>query len=159
MTEKLCRTAMLSDLLDEDKRALGPGFLVENNLSHKLNLIFDVDHTLIFAFQVGENRTIQPGGAKDTHLLKLPSGMEMTLVVRQGLDQMLRYLSSFCTFYVYSHGLREYILKILEIIDPKEEYFFKRATRVLAPKDESEQKRMRATHKSLTDFKDPRDYS
>ena len=49
---------MLGDLLDEEKKHLGPGFLVENKLSHKLNLVFDVDHTLIFAFQVGENRTI-----------------------------------------------------------------------------------------------------
>lgn len=70
---------------------------------------------------------------------------------------MLKYLSSFCTFYAYSHGLRGYILEILDLIDPEEEYFKERATRVLAPLDDAHQKKLRQDHKSLTDFRDPND--
>ena len=42
----------------------------------------------------------------------------MILVVRQGVNEMLKYLSKFCTLYAYSHGLKSYIHKILEILDP-----------------------------------------
>jgi hypothetical protein len=42
----------------------------------------------------------------------------MLLIVREGIYEMFEYLEPFCTFYVYSHGIKEYIDKILELIDP-----------------------------------------
>lgn len=48
---------------------------------------------------------------------------------------MLEFLSEFCEFYVYSHGVLEYVLKILAILDPEEKYFKERNLRVIAPKD------------------------
>jgi hypothetical protein len=36
---------------------------------------------------------------------------------------MFEFLLPFCTFYAYSHGLKDYIHKILSIIDPEERYF------------------------------------
>ena len=47
----------------------------------------------------------------------------MWLVVRFGVYEMLDYLNTFCNFYVYSHGLKEYIAEILKAIDPEEKYF------------------------------------
>ena len=96
--------------------------------------MFDVDHTLIYACDRRESR-IKPGTLKNTHLLKLSNGFEMILIVREGVYEMLEYLAPFCTFFVYSHGLREYIERILDIIDPKQKWFKNREERVLAPKD------------------------
>lgn len=64
---------------------------------------------------------------------------DMVLVVRQGTLEMLEYLSLFCNLYVYSHGLREYIMTILDEIDPKQRFFPARNYRVIAPRDKAEQ--------------------
>lgn len=48
---------------------------------------------------------------------------------------MLEYLHPFCNFYVYSHGLKDYVMEVLKIIDPDEKYFKDRSTKVLAPVD------------------------
>ena len=57
----------------------------------------------------------------------------MIIVVREGVQEMLEHLSGYCNFYVYSHGLKDYIMKILEVIDPEEKYFKDRKRTVLAP--------------------------
>jgi hypothetical protein len=67
--------------------------------------------------------------------LKLDNGHEMILVVRQGVHEMLHFLSQFCTIYAYSHGVKEYIMKILDKIDPDQLYFQQRHERVLAPEN------------------------
>lgn len=64
----------------------------------------------------------------------------MWLVVRYGVLEMLEYLSTFCNFYVYSHGLKAYIDVILEKLDPEGKYFKDRHATVLAPKDIAGQK-------------------
>ena len=115
-------------------------WLVDQNVAERLNIVFDIDHTLIVAYDFPstcQDRSLllqQP----DTHLLRLSGGHEMVLVVRQDVLKMIRFLSGFATLYVYSHGLREYILKILEILDPEELYFQQRDRRVLAPQDQME---------------------
>ena len=60
----------------------------------------------------------------------------MWLIVRYGVKEMLEYLSTFCDFYVYSHGFKEYIMAILEQIDPDEKYFKNRDYTVVAPSDQ-----------------------
>ena len=110
------------------------GSIVEHGLSPKLNVIFDVDHTLIYAFERRWTNMI-PGTTRDTHLLKLNDvhGTEMTLVVREGIQEMFEFLQPFCTFYVYSHGLKSYIDLILDKIDPDQRFFKNRHERVVAP--------------------------
>ena len=63
----------------------------------------------------------------------------MYLIVREGVPEILEYLSAFCNLYAYSHGQKEYILKILQVLDPSEKFFLKRSERVIAPEDEKEQ--------------------
>ena len=62
----------------------------------------------------------------------------MWLVVRYGVCEMLDYLKTFCNFYVYSHGLHEYIGEILKSLDPDEVYFKDRKNTVIAPRDSQE---------------------
>ena len=78
----------------------------------------------------------------------------MWLIVRFGVHEMLEYLSSFCNFYVYSHGFKEYIMEILNKIDPEEKYFKNREQTVVAPKDQVEQQMMNLNRKRFTDFRD-----
>lgn len=73
----------------------------------------------------------------------------MTLVVRQGVRELLSFLSDFCVFYVYSHGVKEYILKILDILDPTFKYFDR--NKVLAPATMLEQLQFKEKGKSITD--------
>lgn len=54
-------------------------------------------------------------------------------MVRHGVHELLEFLNTFCTFYVYSHGMKEYIMKILEVLDPDEKYFKNREQTVIAP--------------------------
>lgn len=63
----------------------------------------------------------------------------MNLIVRAGVTEMFARLSSFCIFYAYSHGLKSYIMKILDKIDPEKKFFQKRDERVIAPLDQMQQ--------------------
>jgi hypothetical protein len=83
----------------------------------------------------------------------------MWLIVRYGVPEALEYLSKFCNFYVYSHGLRHYIDEILKYLDPDEKYFIDRDWKVLAPHDQVEQMAFVKKQKSLYDFKNPNDRS
>ena len=65
-----------------------------------------------------------------------PIQFSMCAIVREGVQEMLDFLSEFCNFYVYSHGLKEYILKVLNVLDPDQKYFKNRERTVLAPKDQ-----------------------
>ena len=70
--------------------------------------------------------------------IKLDNMTEMCLVIRPGVIEMLERLSQFCTLFAYSHGLKDYVLKILEKVDPEQKYFKERERRVLAPTDQIE---------------------
>lgn len=74
---------------------------------------------------------------------------DMVLIIRQGALEMLEYLSLFCNLYIYSHGLRGYIMEILEQIDPKQRFFPDRNYRVIAPIDDIEREKFRTNRKKL----------
>ena len=65
---------------------------------------------------------------------------------------MLDHLSEFCILYAYSHGLKHYILEVLNHIDPEEKWFKERQMRVVAPADEAEQLLFGQKGKSAKDF-------
>lgn len=107
---------------------------MKQGLSPKLNVVFDVDHTLIFA-QDKRSMSLRPGVHPNVHVMRLKDGLEMVVVVREGVYEVLEFLLPFCNFYAYSHGLKDYILQILQILDPNEKFFLKRKERVIAPVD------------------------
>ena len=67
---------------------------------------------------------------------------------------MLEFLNDFCNFFVYSHGMRDYIMHILKILDPDERFFKEREKTVIAPKDQMEQSKFLKNKKSIFDFRD-----
>ena len=100
-----------------------------------------------------------PSGTPQAVPFVLETGVQMCLITRHGITEMFEYLSTFCDFYVYSHGIKDYILRIIEILDPYEKFFKLRDQRVLAPKDQIEQMQMRENHKAFTDLRHPADAS
>lgn len=83
--------------------------------------------------------------------------MEMTMVIREGVYQMLEFLRPFCKFFAYSHGLKDYVLEILKVLDPYGKFFMERKERVLAPENPAEQKAFVQRKKSFQDFTHPLD--
>ena len=49
--------------------------------------------------------------------------VNMYLMYRDLLIESLEFLSKFCILYIYSHGIKSYIMDILKIIDPEEKFF------------------------------------
>ena len=163
LSQEDVRTYVLSKMVDmpdepSNEEPQSPGSLIAHGLSPRLNVVFDVDHTLIYACDKKESRVL-PGTVRNTHLLRLNSGFEMMLVVREGIYEMFDFLEPFCTFYVYSHGLKEYIDKILTIIDPDMKWFKNRGERVLAPIDNHQQLLWKQRGKSFLDFRCENDKS
>ena len=87
---------------------LTPGTVAKLDENQKMNIIFDIDHTLIIA--LGHNlypnlyQDYQDQYGKNLHKISLNTGKgqkaEMWLVVRYGVIEMLDYLQTFCNFYV-----------------------------------------------------------
>jgi len=83
LPESLVRTHLLGCLMEDSVH--GPGYLVSKGLCPRLNVIFDVDHTLIFAFEKQLSHLV-PGTLPQTHKLSLHANrLEMCLVTRQGI--------------------------------------------------------------------------
>ena len=118
--------------------------------------MFDIDHTLIFAidkrlhpwlnedprvknnvniYTIDLSKSISPKNFTQFFAINSIAGCSMWVIVRYGVMEMLEYLSTFCEFFVYSHGFKEYIMAILEQIDPNEKYFKNRDYTVVAPRD------------------------
>lgn len=85
---------------------------------------------------------------KDVHKFQVGNA-EFVLIIRDGVIQMLERLQSFCEFYAYSHGVHNYVMKIIEKLDPDQKYFKQREQRVLAPKDPDQQSRFKEMGKSI----------
>lgn len=81
-------------LIEEATNEKGLKWLVDSNVAQPLNIVFDIDHTLIFSTdRKRHDERMKPGSTDDTHLLRLDSGHEMVLVVRQGVAKTLEFLS------------------------------------------------------------------
>ncbi len=77
---------------------------------------------------------------------------DLEIHIREGVQEMLELLSEFCNIYVYSHGMKSYILEVLKVLDPEEKYFKEREKRVLAPENEAMQAEFGKGGKSIKDF-------
>ena len=124
------------------KNEVSLGYLIQRGYARKLNIIFDIDHTLVFSLDANQfpqlvGKLPKINICNILLILNVLGGglATMLIVVREGVIDMLEYLSDFCNFYVYSHGMKEYIMKILEVIDPSEKYFKDRDRTVIAPLD------------------------
>ena len=77
---------------------------------------------------------------------------DLQIHIRQGVTEILEAVSEFCNIYVYSHGMKSYIMEVLKVLDPEEKYIKERDKRVLAPTDEAMQLEFAKGGKSIKDF-------
>lgn len=72
----------------------GLKWLIDSKVAQRLNIVFDIDHTLIFSQDARRgSEGFMAGSTHDTHLMRLSHGHEMVLVVRQGTRELLEFLS------------------------------------------------------------------
>lgn len=91
-----------------------------SSTSSPLNLIFDLDNTLIYS-------STQPFSLSDFAItLNDTENYEVIYILkRPHLDDFLSYLTRFSTLYLYTTATREYTKQILNNIDPLGTYFKK----------------------------------
>eukprot|EP00347_Sterkiella_histriomuscorum_P000185 403376855 len=131
-----------------------PAYLIKNGYAKRLNIIFDVDHTLVFS--VDHMSSVVIANDETIPKISMSNGRSShSVIVREGVTELLVFLSEFCNFYVYSHGLKDYIMKVLNILDPSQKYFKNREHTVLAPIDSAEQLKFNISKKSIYDIRDP----
>ena len=93
--------------------------------------MIDIDHTLIFSIEKSlypnlliEQKQKWPNKIHEIKFTMsdenntISKQVEMWIILRFGVIEMLDYLSTFCNLYVYSLGIKSYIYSILDIIDP-----------------------------------------
>ena len=51
-------------------------------------------------------------------MISLDYGINLQVYIREGVKEMLEFLSEFCNIYVYSHGMKSYIMEVLKVLDP-----------------------------------------
>jgi hypothetical protein len=54
--------------------------------------------------------------------LNLGGVTDLQVHIRDGVKEVLEVISEFCNIYVYSHGMKSYIMEVLKVIDPEEKY-------------------------------------
>ena len=90
------------------------------------------------------------------HLITLRYGnhsYKYWVIERFSLQQTLSYLATFCNLFVYSHGLRDYVIEILKQIDPEKRFFRDYDQNVIAPVDNAEQEILNHKRKCFSHFK------
>ena len=138
--------AQVQKLKDDGK--LTPGKVAKLQPQFKLNLVLDIDHTLIFSIEKSlyPNLYSEQNGKwpnmiheikfeMSDELNTISKEIEMWVIVRYGVLEMLEYLSTFCNLYVYSLGIKDYIYAILDIIDPNSTFFKNRSERIVCPEN------------------------
>lgn len=117
---------------------------------HRLELVLDLDHTLVHACELGHSahaRLDASEAARSFSLRKHPSAPEMRykLCLRDGVHAFLREVRTFCVVHVYTMGSQSYTRQVLTFIDPASSAI---DGDILCRKDDDEQ----AFEKSLYHF-------
>ena len=98
---------------------------------HKINLVLDLDHTLIQAFSIDfahEKQSNIEELIQQKKAFKIAFAIDdkkfnMFVIGRPFLWTFLRHMSEFCNIYLYTHGIKEYAEAVIEAIDPEQRYF------------------------------------
>ena len=105
--------------------------LKNNKQVSKLNLILDIDETVVNSITYIENFQMQTFKAyleknrdnfSDYYFHFLLNSKEVYCVIRPGIYDFLRNISRYYNIYVYSHGSTSYIEELIKKIDPQQEY-------------------------------------
>ncbi|KAL4482253.1 hypothetical protein ABPG72_018034 [Tetrahymena utriculariae] len=109
--------------------------ILQQNLSQKLNLILDLDETLVNTVWVtSENQS----KLEEIYRYKMPSNKnvltiqysnnegvqkEFITIIRPHLREFIAEMKKYFNILIYSHGRKDYVLKLLDKIDPRRDLF------------------------------------
>ena len=100
----------------------------KENESDKLNLVLDLDHTIIFSCQFPEiqnNRYIKDIYYKilfkslDLEIVRLPSKQVYVFQFREGLKSFFDNTKNFCNYHIYSSSFKLYATQIVQKLEDK----------------------------------------
>ena len=92
--------------------------------ARKLALVLDIDMTLLHATNDARAPAFARKRGAKVYPFQLPGDPGYHYVkLRPGLGEFLRECHMRYTLYIYTHGVRSYAEKIVEIIDPTNELF------------------------------------
>ena len=100
----------------------------KENESEKLNLVLDLDHTIIFSCQFPEiqnNRYIKDIYYKilfkslDLEIVRLPSKQVYVFQFREGLKSFFDNTKNFCNYHIYSSSFKLYATQIVQKLEDK----------------------------------------
>ena len=92
--------------------------------ARKLALVLDIDMTLLHATNDARAPAFARKRGAKVYPFQLPGDPGYHYVkLRPGLAEFLRECHTRYTLYIYTHGVRSYAEKIVEIIDPTNELF------------------------------------
>ena len=95
----------------------------EGNTNQKLNIVFDLDNTCIFAFFIhpeNPSNLIQKYLNKDLHYIKCQFKekiMIFAIIIRKGLKEFIEFSKDFCYFYINTLGLENYGMEIKKLLE------------------------------------------
>ena len=100
----------------------------KENESDKLNLVLDLDHTIIFSCQFPEiqnNRYLKDIYYKilfkslDLEIVRLPSKQVYVFQFREGLKSFFDNTKNFCNYHIYSSSFKLYATQIVQKLEDK----------------------------------------
>ncbi|XP_062013858.1 RNA polymerase II C-terminal domain phosphatase-like 4 [Rosa rugosa] len=109
--------------------------------NRKLHLVLDLDHTLLHSTEL-DHVTPQEEYLKtktDDHSLEGDVFMDSTMItkLRPFVRTFLKEASHVFEMHIYTTGNRAYALRMAELLDPEQEYFFTSSSRVISCNDHS----------------------
>ncbi len=100
----------------------------KENEQKKINLVLDLDHTIIFSSQFPEiqnNRYIKDiyykilFKSKDLETVRLPSNLVYVFHFREGLKSFFDNTKNFCNYYIYSSSYKVYASQVVKKLEEK----------------------------------------
>ena len=95
----------------------------------KLEVILDLDSTLLEAIQEEQLRVPAPAEAQKIHFDIGSKKYTYYILLRPGIFEFLTNLTQFCRAWIYTSGARQYTLEAMRVLDPSSAFF---SDRILA---------------------------
>jgi hypothetical protein len=108
----------------------------------KLEVILDLDSTLLEAIQEEQLKVPAPAQAEKIHFEIDHRNYTYHIFLRPGIIEFLTNLTQFCRAWIYTSGARQYTLEAMKVLDPKGAFF---SDRILAAESCSTESRKKST--------------
>jgi hypothetical protein len=89
-------------------------------IDHKLNLILDIDSTILFSELLDINSEVESDKPNETFIITPKKESKLRFKIRKGFAEFLTKLSQLCNIYISTHAQEFYALDVVRVLN--EEY-------------------------------------